>query len=168
MAAKSRRTRYAVLALFALYVLIILFALVVPNNYRRHNVLVGELTWARWSAYVANSINLVPLRGVANQMGEIMAGQHIARNLVYLFGNVLGFSPLGFFLPALFARQRRFPVFFITFLASIAVLELIQVISMRGSFDIDDIILNTAGACLGFCVTRKFLSHTTARACKRA
>jgi hypothetical protein len=34
-----------VLTMFVLYTLAILFLLVIPNNYRGHNVLVGGLTW---------------------------------------------------------------------------------------------------------------------------
>lgn len=141
-----------VFALFILYVLIILFLLVFPNNYRSQNVLIGGLTWERWSAYVMSGFNLVPLRGLLEQIGNILAEQDVARNIIYIVGNILGFAPLGFFLPVLFSVQRKLRMFLITILLAIFVLELVQVMTMRGSFDIDDIILNTAGAYLGFMV----------------
>ncbi len=147
--------RLVVLALFILYVLVILFLLVIPNNYRSHNVFIGGLTWERWSAYVMNGFNLIPLRSLSEQIGSMFAGQDVARGIVYLAGNLVGFAPLGFFLPALFVRQRRFLTFLMTALLAIVVLEFLQVFTMRGSFDIDDIILNTAGACLGFWIMRK-------------
>ncbi|HWR21870.1 MAG TPA: VanZ family protein [Feifaniaceae bacterium] len=155
MTKRPATTRLVVLALFILYILAILFLLIIPNNYRSHNVLVGGLTWERWSAYVMGGFNLVPLRSLSEQIGGIFAGRDAARGVVYLVGNLAGFAPLGFFLPALFARQRKFPAFLITVLLAIAVLELVQVFTMRGSFDIDDIILNTAGACFGFWIMRK-------------
>lgn len=148
-------TRLAVLVLFVFYVLAILFLLVIPNNYRSHNVLIGGLTWERWSAYVMGGFNLVPLRSLSEQVGSIFAGHNVARGIVYLVGNLVGFAPLGFFLPGLFARQRKFPAFLITSLLAIAALELVQVLTMRGSFDIDDIILNAAGACLGYWIMRR-------------
>lgn len=151
------RTRYALFALFILYALAILFVLIVPNSYRIHSVFVDGLTKERWFDYVSRNINLVPLRGIVEQLASIFDGQHAARNLIYLVGNVVGFMPLGFFLPALFVRQRRFSQFLLTVLGSTAALELIQVVTMRGSFDVDDIILNTAGACLGFAIMRKRL-----------
>jgi glycopeptide antibiotics resistance protein len=92
----------------------------------------------------------VPLRSLAEQIGSLLAGQDVVRNTVYLIGNLVGFVPLGFFLPALFARQRRFPMFLCTVLPAVAVLELVQVLTMRGFCDVDDILLNTAGACIGF------------------
>lgn len=155
MTDKPRRIRNVIFSLFFFYILAILFILVVPNNYRGHNVYVGDLTGEMWFDYVTRNINLMPLRGIVEQIGAIITGQHVARNLIYLVGNMIGFMPLGFFLPALFVRERRFLRFLITILASIAALELTQVLTMHGSFDIDDIILNTIGACLGFMVARQ-------------
>jgi glycopeptide antibiotics resistance protein len=72
-----------------------------------------------------------------------------------LIGNFVGFAPLGFFLPVLFIRQRGFATFIITVVLALICLELVQLLTMRGSFDIDDIILNAVGACLGFWMLRK-------------
>lgn len=158
---EPKTARRIVLVLFVLYVLAILFLLIIPNYYRGHNVLIGGLTWERWTAYVTGGFNLVPFRGIAEQMGSIIVGEDVARNLIYLVGNLAGFAPLGFFLPVLFARQRKFPTFLITVLLAIVGLELMQLMTMRGSYDIDDIILNTAGACLGFWIMHKSVGHIT-------
>ncbi|MDR3069764.1 MAG: VanZ family protein [Propionibacteriaceae bacterium] len=87
-------------------------------------------------------------------MAGILAQRVGIWNIVYLAGNLVGFLPLGFFLPALFSRQRKFPVLLITVMLAVATLELAQVTTMRGSLDIDDIILNTTGAAIGFRMTR--------------
>ncbi len=138
------------LTLFVLYVLAVLFLLVIPNDYRGQNVLVGGLTWERWVAHVGHNWNLIPFRGIAEQVGFIFAGDDVARNAFYIAGNLVGFAPLGFFLPALFPQQRRFAAFVVTVALALVCLELAQLMTMRGAFDIDDVILNTAGACLGF------------------
>jgi len=137
-------------ALFILYILAILFLLVLPNNFRGHNVLAGGLTWERWVEYVALNWNIVPLRGIAEHIRFIINWEAVARNLFYLVGNLVGFAPLGLFLPILFTKQRKFTVFLATTISVLVCLELAQLFTMRGSFDIDDIILNTAGACIGF------------------
>ena len=144
-----------VLTLAILYVLAVLFLLVIPNNYRGHNVLVGGLTWELWAAHIGRSWNLVPFRGIVEQIGSILAGEDAARNIIYLAGNLIGFSPLGYFLPALFSKQRKFRAFIITVVPALVCLELAQLMTMRGSFDIDDIIFNTAGACLGFWILKR-------------
>ncbi|MDR2939176.1 MAG: VanZ family protein [Clostridiales bacterium] len=147
---KYSTMRIITLALFLLYIMVILFLLIIPNSYRGHNVLVGGLTWGRWLGFVSRNINIVPFKGLTQQIGFIIAERNTVRVIIYLVGNFVGFAPLGFFLPALFARERKFAAYLITTLMSITVLELLQLITMRGSFDIDDIILNTAGACIGF------------------
>jgi glycopeptide antibiotics resistance protein len=156
MTAKKYSTAHiAVFVLFLLYITAILFLLVIPNSFRGHNVLVGGLTWEIWVPHVLRNINLVPFKGIAQQIGCIFAGENTARIIIYLAGNLVGFAPLGFFLPALFAKERKFAAYLITVLIMITVLELMQLVTMRGSFDIDDIILNAAGACIGFLVLRK-------------
>lgn len=66
-----------------------------------------------------------------------------------LLGNVVAFIPFGFFLPILHQKCRSF--FFTTFLSfefSLMV-ETIQLVSKVGSFDVDDLLLNTIGGAVG-------------------
>ncbi|MFT4188325.1 MAG: VanZ family protein [Aeromicrobium sp.] len=149
------RQRTVLLVLFACYLLALLFLLILPNADRGQNVMVGGLTWDRWTAYVANGWNLVPLWSIADQIGAILAGDGAARDGAYLVGNLVGFAPLGYFLPALFVRQRQFTVFVGTVVAALFCLELAQLLTMRGSFDIDDVLLNAVGAGAGFWLTRR-------------
>ncbi len=67
-----------------------------------------------------------------------------------LLGNVLAFVPFGMILPMLKKKYRHF--FYIVLLGfdfSLFV-ETIQLISKVGSFDVDDLILNTLGSALGY------------------
>lgn len=69
--------------------------------------------------------------------------------LLNLVGNVVAFIPFGFFLPILHHKCRSLlrTVFF-SFELSLAV-ETIQLVSKVGSFDVDDLLLNTIGGALG-------------------
>lgn len=70
--------------------------------------------------------------------------------LLNLAGNVVSFIPFGLFLPLLAHRCRRFGyVTMLSFDFSLMV-ELIQLISKVGSFDVDDLLLNTIGGALGY------------------
>jgi glycopeptide antibiotics resistance protein len=65
-------------------------------------------------------------------------------------GNIVGFMPLGFLLPALFFRVRSFwRVTLICFCISL-IFETTQLLTGLGSFDVDDIILNTTGGIAGY------------------
>ncbi len=67
-----------------------------------------------------------------------------------LFGNVAAFIPFGMILPIMHWRFRSF--FYMTFLTlefSLAV-EIIQLVCKVGSFDVDDLLLNTIGGMAGY------------------
>ncbi|REE84398.1 VanZ like protein [Paenibacillus taihuensis] len=80
--------------------------------------------------------------------------------LVNMVGNVAVFMPFGLVLPYLLGL--RFIRFSLLFISALFVLELLQLVLHRGSFDIDDVILNTIGAWLGYILYR--LSVKRARA----
>lgn len=66
-----------------------------------------------------------------------------------LFGNILIFVPYGFFI-AMASRSRGFfKALFCSFGLSLCV-EGFQLITRVGSFDVDDILLNTVGGALGY------------------
>ena len=66
-----------------------------------------------------------------------------------LFGNVIIFIPFGFFLP-MGSRQRSFiATAYYSFVLSLCV-EVFQLITKVGSFDVDDLLLNTIGGICGY------------------
>lgn len=67
-------------------------------------------------------------------------------------GNLIAFIPFGLVIPLLF--RTGFARFILSFIAIISILELLQMLTRLGSFDINDIILNTIGAAVGFCAQR--------------
>ncbi len=75
-------------------------------------------------------------------------------------GNVIAFMPYGFYLPVLFSRIRGksrrvfpgiFPVLLLSLLLSLTV-ETLQLVFKVGSFDVDDLFLNTLGGAAGYLV----------------
>lgn len=67
-----------------------------------------------------------------------------------LGGNIVGFIPLGFLLPSLFKGLRRgWKVMLVTFFVSLG-FEGTQLLTLLGSFDVDDLLLNTIGGTLGY------------------
>jgi len=65
-------------------------------------------------------------------------------------GNVVVFMPIGAFLPKLIDRcKNMFLTTIFTFELSLCV-ELIQLVTRTGSFDVDDLFLNTLGGLFGY------------------
>lgn len=76
-----------------------------------------------------------------------------------LIGNVVAFLPMGAFLPLLSVRcQRLLPDILLCFEFSLLV-EFVQLIGKVGSFDVDDILLNTLGGILGYAIYGLFLKR---------
>lgn len=74
-----------------------------------------------------------------------------------LIGNILAFIPLGIFIPKLFTRRgTSFVNMFILSLSLSLCFEVTQLLLFIGTFDVDDLILNTFGGIVGFGVLRLF------------
>lgn len=74
--------------------------------------------------------------------------------MVNIAGNIAAFMPFGFFLPIISRRSRKW-YNTVTFGFSWSLtLETLQLIFKVGSFDVDDLLLNTLGAAAGFLVYR--------------
>lgn len=72
--------------------------------------------------------------------------------MVNVVGNVVCFIPFGILLPFNVKKLDRFvSVMMITFLFSLLI-ESVQLITRTGSFDVDDIFLNTLGGILGYVI----------------
>lgn len=67
-----------------------------------------------------------------------------------LFGNILMFIPMGFYLPSLFKKQKIFLIMLLTVICISTSIECIQFFTKLGTSDIDDIILNVFGAIIGY------------------
>lgn len=68
-----------------------------------------------------------------------------------LFGNVVIFMPFGFFMPVASKYRSVFSTLFWSFGLSLCV-ELFQLFFKVGSFDVDDLLLNTIGGVLGYMI----------------
>lgn len=70
--------------------------------------------------------------------------------LLNLVGNVAAFMPFGFFFPVISRRTRHWYTMVLLGAAFSLGIETIQLITKVGSFDVDDILLNTIGSLLGY------------------
>lgn len=68
-----------------------------------------------------------------------------------LFGNILIFMPFGFFISMASRSSSSFMALFNSLGLSLCV-EVLQLVTRVGSFDVDDILLNTIGGVLGYIV----------------
>ena len=74
--------------------------------------------------------------------------------LLNVVGNIVVFMPLGAFLPKLFVRCRKLLTVALLSLELSFVIEVTQLVTRVGSFDVDDLLLNTIGGILGYLIYR--------------
>lgn len=69
-----------------------------------------------------------------------------------LVGNVVVFIPFGFLLPYVLKRGRNFFVMLLNAFFFVLGIEIFQLFSAFGAFDVDDILLNCLGAVIGYII----------------
>lgn len=123
--------------LFVIYIFFLLYFLIFSEWYGRSGVM-GEYHY-----------NLVPFQEIKrfwnyrDQLGIL--------SFTNLVGNVAVFIPFGFF-EAVASRHRNFLRTTLDgFLLSL-IIEIFQLVTKVGCFDVDDLLLNTSGAVLGYVI----------------
>lgn len=122
---------------FGVYILLLVYFMFFSEEWGR-SILGGDYRY-----------NLVPLQEIRRylQYHRQIGGLRVLLNLA---GNVIGFVPFG----ALVPLQRRgrigfFKVMLLSFELSLLI-EVSQLVLRAGSCDVDDMILNTLGGCIGY------------------
>lgn len=69
---------------------------------------------------------------------------------INIYGNILLFLPLGFFPPVLWQRMQRFWKTILLAAGIMICIELLQMLLLVGTCDVDDVILNVSGAAIGY------------------
>ena len=87
--------------------------------------------------------NLIPFKSII----EIINNSSIYAIIINIFGNLLIFVPLEYFIIELFNVKKIIPNFLIS-VGSILLIEILQYIFKVGIFDVDDIILDVFGMML--------------------
>ena len=95
--------------------------------------------------------NLVPLKEIIRYF-RYYRTLGMTLFLINIVGNIAAFMPFGFFLPIISRRSRKWYNTVSFGLVFSLTLETLQLVLRVGSFDVDDMLLNTIGAALGFWV----------------
>jgi glycopeptide antibiotics resistance protein len=130
--------------LFIIYLIVLFYFLFFSERYGR----TMENTTYRY--------NLVPFKEIQSY---IKHRSYFTFELFFvnIVGNVLAFLPFGIFMPLIFNKSRNFFLILLESILFSAAIETIQLVTKVGSFDVDDIIMNTLGGILGFIIFVIFL-----------
>jgi len=99
------------------------------------------------------SINVIPFKTMVDYF-TVNKGIGFLRAVSNVFGNLIVFIPLGYFLPTINKRFSKFKYLIITVISFSLFFEVMQYILGIGSSDVDDLILNTIGGIIGYILYR--------------
>jgi len=135
----KRKIKWISVVLFIIYLILLTYFLFFAESY-------GRVLSEREYSY-----NLQPLKEIKRfwiyreQLGFFAVFTNI-------IGNVLCFVPFGAIFPVLNRKTRHFVVIVLLSFQFSLIVECIQLISKVGSFDVDDLLLNTIGGMIGYLV----------------
>ena len=138
-AKKCKIIRKTIIVLFAVYVLCLIDLLFFQNRF------ISEIRFDL--ANLELRANFIPFDTI---MTYLNAGGRLSINIIIIniLGNLFAFAPMGFFLPILFDKMKKFIFYIITISVMLLAVETIQLVFRVGVFDVDDILLNSIGAIL--------------------
>lgn len=95
------------------------------------------------------SYNLEPFKEIKRFLNNIET-LGIRSVILNIGGNIVGFMPLGFLVPMAFPKMRGTVLMILTSFTVTLLIETCQLVSCTGSFDVDDLLLNTIGGIMGY------------------
>ena len=131
--------------LFVVYGLLLLWLL-----FDRPDRLGSQLSYAQ---QLRDNMNLMPLHTIGSYWKVVSRMEFnplFFHCVINLGGNIFLFIPIGYFLPRLWPVLRNFFLFLLTCTLAIILVELLQLVTLLGCLDIDDLILNLFGMILGY------------------
>ncbi|MCI9238185.1 VanZ family protein [Lachnospiraceae bacterium 50-23] len=135
---RSKRVRALGKILFVLYIIFIVYFLLFSDWYGR----TGEMQEYHYNLELFKEIRR--FWNYRHQVG-------LFAMFTNLFGNVVIFIPFGFFMPMASRYRSFFSTLFYSFGLSLCV-ETFQLVTKVGSFDVDDLLLNTIGGVAGYVI----------------
>lgn len=105
--------------------------------------------------YISNSFNMIPFNTIKLFINGYINGIVTLKDFfINIFGNIAVLMPYGLFIPLIFKRVNKYYKFLIIMVSLVIVIEVLQFVTLSGSFDIDDLILNVLGTSLVYFICK--------------
>ena len=122
---------------------------------------VRKIDGLSYDQQLLHNTNFDPFHTIGNYISVLTEPKKkhlLTESIVNLGGNIFLFIPAGWLFPKVWPFLRKFFVFLAFCAGVILLVEIIQLITLLGCFDVDDLILNLFGMCLGFALF-KTMAH---------
>lgn len=140
---------------FLLYIVIIFTLTLFDEIYGRQGFKLISWNKDLLETYFKYSFNIIPFSTIKLYINGFING--IVSSKVFfnnIFGNILAFMPFSIFIPLIFKKVDKYYKLLLIMIPIIVIIELMQFITISGSCDIDDLILNILGITIMYFVSK--------------
>ena len=131
--------------IFIIYLLVILRVIIFKYPFSQLMEIVR--TWEKHVILEGlNTANFIPFKTIRMYIDY----SYKLNSFENLVGNIVVFIPFGFLFPYVYRSGRNFLVMLFNALLLVLGIEIFQLFSAFGAFDVDDILLNCTGAVIGY------------------
>ena len=145
---------------FIIYTVIIITLTLYDEIFGRNGLVIADWNRNLLKTYINTSFNIIPFKTINLFINGYMNGLVTFRDFsINIFGNICVLMPYGILIPLIFKRVDKYYEFLVLMVFFVILIEVFQFITLSGSFDIDDLILNVLGASIIYFVYKiKFIN----------
>lgn len=153
--ASKRVFRHTFFMLFLAYCFIVIDFTLIDDTFGRNVSSIFSLERDEIGRYIKENTNMIPFATIRLFIHGYKSGAlSFAVMVENILGNLMVFMPFSLFLPVIsdrfYSRRSLIP----TIICIVVFIELLQLVMLTGSADIDDFILNVAGAALANVISK--------------
>ena len=158
---KDKIRNFWLKTVFIVYCVLLICILFLNNEYRTNRTM--QFSFDKLFSEEHLEINNIVPFGTLSSYIYKMANHRINTNivLVNVVVNLVLLMPMGFFVPMLFKEKiKNTKQFLLLILGTTLSIEILQFFTFSGTFDVDDIILNTIGAIIVYLLMKNKIIKT--------
>ena len=140
---------------FIIYTITIIALTLFDEIFGRNGIVLVDWNKELLNSYIKYSFNIIPFDTIRLFINGYMLDLVTFKDFsINIFGNLFALMPYGMFIPLIFKRINKYYKFLILMIILVVVIEILQFITLSGSCDIDDLILNVMGASIVYFVCK--------------
>ncbi len=138
-----------------IYIFTVIDFTLVDKDFGRHVIDIFHRNSEQVKAYLQSNTNNIPFATIVLYIRGFADGNLTFLQMIEnLFGNFAFLVPFALLLPVLYRKMNRFGWFLLVIVLVAILIEMMQLLLLCGSSDVDDVLLNVSGACAAFFVFR--------------
>ena len=140
---------------FIIYTITVITLTLFDEIFGRNGMVIVNWNKELLDMYMKTSFNIIPFDTIKLFINGYIKDLVTLKDFsINVFGNLFVLMPYGMFIPLMFNKINKYYKFLILMTILVVGIEVLQFITLSGSCDIDDLILNVTGASIVYFICR--------------